>query len=66
MFQAGYSVGTIHGDKSQQEREWALAQIRSGAMPLLVATDVAARGLDIKGMDRVINYDFPRNVEVRN
>ncbi|MEW5306333.1 MAG: hypothetical protein WDW36_008802 [Sanguina aurantia] len=63
LWEAGYSVGTIHGDKSQQEREWALAQIRSGAMPLLVATDVAARGLDIKGMDRVINYDFPRNVE---
>ncbi len=56
---SGFNVSAIHGDRTQQDREWAIAEIRAGRMPLLVATDVAARGLDIKGMDRVINFDFP-------
>lgn len=53
----------IHGDKSQGERDWVLNQFRSGKSPILVATDVAARGLDIKDIRVVINYDFPNGVE---
>ncbi|KAK3240201.1 hypothetical protein CYMTET_49945, partial [Cymbomonas tetramitiformis] len=56
-------VGAIHGDKTQDEREWTLGCFKSGESPILIATDVAARGLDIKGVDRVINYDFPTQVE---
>ena len=53
----------IHGDKEQHERERTLANFRSGASPILVATDVAARGLDIKDIALVVNYDFPSNIE---
>ena len=49
----------IHGDKGQQERDHVLAQFRSGRTPIMVATDVAARGLDVKNIKTVINYDFP-------
>jgi len=49
----------IHGDKSQQERDSVLHQFRSGRNPIMVATDVAARGLDVKHVKTVINYDFP-------
>ena len=50
---------TISGDRSQKEREAAIKAFRSGEISVLVATDVAARGLDIAGIDHVINYDFP-------
>jgi len=53
----------IHGDKSQDERDWVLNDFRSGKCQLLVATDVAARGLDIKDIGFVVNYDFPSNLE---
>lgn len=43
-----FGAAAIHGDKSQGERDWVLSQFRSGKSPILVATDVAARGLDIK------------------
>ncbi|KAJ0091873.1 hypothetical protein Patl1_24793 [Pistacia atlantica] len=61
----GRNLGAIaiHGDKSQGERDWVLNQFRSGKSPILVATDVAARGLDIKDIRVVINYDFPSGVE---
>ena len=59
----GSSCSTIHGDKGQAEREHALAEFKSGASPTLVATDVAARGLDIKEVNLVINYEFPTSVE---
>lgn len=49
----------IHGDKSQQERDSVLHQFRSGRNPIMVATDVAARGLDVKHVKTVINFDFP-------
>ncbi|KAL7527370.1 hypothetical protein ACHAXR_001918 [Thalassiosira sp. AJA248-18] len=49
----------IHGDRSQSQREAALAKFRSGACRILVATDVAARGLDIDGVEHVINMDLP-------
>jgi len=53
----------IHGDKTQGERDWVLGQFRTGKSPVLVATDVAARGLDIKDIRVVLNYDFPTGVE---
>jgi len=61
--QQGFPARCIHGDKSQDERDWVLAEFRSGKCPLLVATDVAARGLDIKDIKMVVNYDFPSNLE---
>lgn len=57
-------MGTsIHGDRSQAEREYALAQFKSGTRPILVATSVAARGLDIPKVQYVINYDMPSNIQ---
>ncbi|KAK9080091.1 hypothetical protein SSX86_001766 [Deinandra increscens subsp. villosa] len=58
-----FGAAAIHGDKSQGERDWVLNQFRSGKSPILVATDVAARGLDVKDVRVVINYDFPNGVE---
>uniref|UniRef100_A0A5B6ZCT1 RNA helicase n=1 Tax=Davidia involucrata TaxID=16924 RepID=A0A5B6ZCT1_DAVIN len=58
-----FGAAVIHGDKSQGERDWVLNQFRSGKSPILVATDVAARGLDIKDIRVVINYDFPTGIE---
>ncbi|XP_010029150.1 DEAD-box ATP-dependent RNA helicase 14 isoform X2 [Eucalyptus grandis] len=58
-----FGAAAIHGDKSQSERDFVLNQFRSGKSPILVATDVAARGLDIKDIRVVINYDFPTGVE---
>ncbi|MFD2173495.1 DEAD/DEAH box helicase [Rhodobacter lacus] len=55
----GFSVTAIHGNKSQGQRERALASFRAGEVQLLVATDVAARGLDIPQVAHVYNYDLP-------
>jgi len=55
----GFSVGSIHGNKSQGQRERALASFRSGEVQVLVATDVAARGLDIPEVRHVYNYELP-------
>merc|ERR1712080_292946 len=60
---AGWNASSIHGDKSQEARTQAVEQFKSGQVPLLVATDVAARGLDIPGVDFVINYSFPLTIE---
>jgi len=62
---AGYhgQVTSIHGDKAQEARTKALAQFKSGECTLLVATDVAARGLDIPNVELVINYTFPLTIE---
>lgn len=54
---------SIHGDRSQYEREAALKSFRSGRTPVLVATDVAARGLDIPHVTHVINYDLPTDID---
>merc|ERR1719240_1212989 len=56
-------VGIIHGDKDQRERESVLADFKSGRRPVMIATDVAARGIDVKDVKAVINYDFPGNIE---
>jgi len=55
----GFSVGAIHGNKSQGQRERTLAQFRAGEIKVLVATDVAARGLDIPDVRHVYNFDLP-------
>ena len=57
----GYPVGALQGNLSQNARERVMAAFRTGATPILVATNVAARGLDVKGVDRVINYDLPES-----
>lgn len=59
----GYPVTSIHGDRIQREREDALKQFRSGNTPILVATAVAARGLDIPHVKHVINFDLPSDIE---
>jgi ATP-dependent RNA helicase RhlE len=56
---AGVRAGAIHGNKSQPQRERAIAAFKSGEMPVLVATDIAARGIDIPGVSHVVNYDLP-------
>jgi len=63
LARAGWVVTSIHGDKSQDGRTKAVEQFKSGEVPLLVATDVAARGLDIPGVDFVINFSFPLTIE---
>ncbi|MGB9766119.1 MAG: DEAD/DEAH box helicase, partial [Sulfurihydrogenibium sp.] len=59
----GFNVSAIHGDFSQKKRETVLHNFRTGKLKILVATDVAARGLDIKGVELVINYGLPRDAE---
>eukprot|EP00434_Breviolum_minutum_P006283 symbB.v1.2.005543.t1/scaffold308.1/size235111/6 len=59
----GVPCAAVHGDKGQREREMALNGLKEGRLKLLVATDVAARGLDIKGVTLVVNYDAPSNTE---
>ncbi|MCO5599529.1 hypothetical protein L7F22_053635 [Adiantum nelumboides] len=59
----GWPALSIHGDKSQAERDWVLSEFRSGSSPIMTATDVAARGLDVKDIKYVINYDFPGSCE---
>ena len=58
-----FACAAIHGDKEQREREKALADFRAGVSPVLVATDVAARGLDIPEVRVVVNYEFPPKIE---
>jgi ATP-dependent RNA helicase RhlE len=55
----GLTANAIHGNKSQGQRERALSAFRSGQVPVLVATDIAARGIDVDGVTHVINYDLP-------
>jgi ATP-dependent RNA helicase RhlE len=56
---AGIPANAIHGNKSQPQRERAIAAFKSGAMKVLVATDIAARGIDIPGVSHVVNFDLP-------
>ncbi|XP_047971720.1 ATP-dependent RNA helicase-like protein DB10 [Salvia hispanica] len=58
-----FGAAAIHGDKCQGERDHVLNEFRTGKAPVLVATDVAARGLDVKDIRVVVNYDFPTGVE---
>ena len=61
--QEGIQAAAIHGNKSQSQRTKALADFKSGRISVLVATDIAARGLDISGLPRVINYELPMVAE---
>jgi len=54
---------SIHGNRNQQERERALKSFRDGISPILIATDVAARGLDVPNVKWVINYDLPNTID---
>lgn len=63
MKRDGWPALCIHGDKSQPERDYVLQDFRSGKYPILVATDVAARGLDVEDVKFVINFDYPNNSE---
>jgi len=63
LYRNGFPATSIHGDRSQQEREQALRSFKSGATPILVATDVAARGLDIPHVAHVINFDLPNDID---
>lgn len=59
----GFAAICIHGDKSQPERDYVLSEFRNGKFSILVATDVAARGLDVEDVKYVINYDYPNSSE---
>jgi len=60
----GFAVGTLHGDKSQRAREEVLGAFRRGQVQTLLATNVAARGLDIQGLYQVINYELPESSDL--
>ncbi|HEX3818119.1 MAG TPA: DEAD/DEAH box helicase, partial [Chthoniobacterales bacterium] len=60
---SGIKTGTIHSNRSQNQRLRALKDFKSGAVRVLVATDVAARGIDVEGISHVVNYDFPMHAE---
>jgi ATP-dependent RNA helicase RhlE len=60
---SGIKTGTIHSNRSQNQRLRALKDFKSGAVRVLVATDIAARGIDVDGISHVVNYDFPMHSE---
>jgi ATP-dependent RNA helicase RhlE len=60
---AGHAVQRLHSDRSQSQRREALEGFRAGRYRILIATDIAARGIDVAGIGRVINYDLPHTVE---
>jgi len=61
--QDGWPALSIHGDKQQNERDWVLAEFKAGKSPIMVATDVASRGIDVRDITHVLNYDYPNNSE---
>lgn len=63
LAKTGYSVAAIHGNKSQNARQKALKGFRDGTVRILVATDIAARGIDVPGISHVINYELPDEAE---
>lgn len=63
LVKSGVQAAVIHGNKSQGARQTALARFKSGEAPVLVATDIASRGIDVDGISHVINYDLPNIAE---
>src|SRR5437764_9163543 len=63
LISKGHTVGVMHSDRSQRERIEALDGFKSGKYEVMVATDIASRGLDIAGVSHVINYDVPEHPE---
>ncbi|KAI4971837.1 hypothetical protein ZWY2020_002751 [Hordeum vulgare] len=63
LYNKGFPATAIHGDRTQEERESALRSFKSGLTPIMVATDVVARGLDVPNVAHVINYDLPKSIE---
>lgn len=59
LLKNGYKVDSIHGDKTQSDRQTALNKFKNGYITILIATDVAARGIDINQLDAVVNFDMP-------
>ena len=59
----GVDAGRIHGNRSQAQRTQALAGLKSGTVPVLVATDIAARGIDVEALSHVVNFDVPASPE---
>jgi ATP-dependent RNA helicase DeaD len=59
----GYQADGLHGDLAQAQRDRVMGRFRAGSVEILVATDVAARGIDVEDVDAVINYDIPHDVE---
>ncbi|HEX7358186.1 MAG TPA: DEAD/DEAH box helicase, partial [Ignavibacteriaceae bacterium] len=64
LMQDGYNADALHGDLSQSQREAVLSKFRTRHLKLLVATDVAARGLDVDDLTHIINYDLPDELEI--
>merc|ERR1712059_111561 len=60
----GYNATTLHGGKGQEQREQALSGLKEGGKDILVATDVAGRGIDIKDVSLVLNYDMAKSIEM--
>ncbi|MFC5700427.1 DEAD/DEAH box helicase [Cohnella faecalis] len=63
LMKRGYSADGLHGDLSQNQRDTVMRKFRDGSIDVLVATDVAARGLDVSGVTHVINFDMPQDPE---
>ncbi len=63
LLREGIRAASIHGNKSQAARQRVLAQFKSDGLPVLIATDIAARGLDVDDISHVINYDMPHDAE---
>ncbi len=59
----GYSAEALHGDLSQNQRDSAMGRFKGGALNILIATDIAARGIDVDHVEAVINYDLPQEIE---
>jgi ATP-dependent RNA helicase DeaD len=64
MIKDGYNAEALHGDMSQSQREFVMHKFRAGNVQLLIATDIAARGLDVNDLTHVIHYDLPDDLEI--
>lgn len=64
LSKAGYDIEALHGDLTQQQRDKVMGRFRNKTLQLLIATDVAARGIDVDGITHVINYELPDDIEV--